>query len=584
MDRALDELPSSLFEICTIRRYTGEYMDRGTISVYDKNAAKYCDQWEKADSSISSLLPHLFSEAGSILEIGFGSGRDLSFLLNKLGLDAYGVKASDALLRKARELHPELGGRIFHGSLPDGLPEVPVKKFGGILLSAVFMHIPDEELFESALQIRELLTINGRLVLSVPVERADIRGERDGDGRLMIIRPPSRIRLLFERLGFEQTGIWESNDALGRPGIRWATLVFSYRGGAASESVDKIESIINRDRKTATYKLALLKALCDIAQVETNTVSWDGHGNVHVPVDSVVRKWTEYYWPVVSADTFIPQTRGEHAGYKKPVAFRHSLAELADYYRDLGGLQQFIYDRNNNRIGRGAEEILKTVRRKVRTALINGPVYYAGGGNSENKPFDYDPASKSIVFHADIWREFVLLGHWIGDSINIRWAGLTGELSRGSLKLDEILHLFMVSTAPERNVGAVRELYSETHGLECVWSGKALSGDFNVDHAIPFSLRHDNSLWNLFPADSKINNRKRDKLPTLNLVEKSRDRLMYYWEMLNDHLHDIFISDFRRFTGRPGMPAGGWKLPLYRAFSEAVETTAARRGVERWEP
>ena len=132
------------------------------------------------------------------------------------------------------------------------------------------------------------------------------------------------------------------------------------------------------------------------------------------------------------------------------------------------------------------------------------------------------------MFHADIWREFVLLGHWIGDSINIRWAELTRELSRGSLQLDEIVHLFMVSTAPERNVGAVRDLYSETGGLECVWSGKVLSGDFDVDHAIPFSLRHDNSLWNLFPAD--------------------------------------------------------WKKPLYLAFSEAVETTAVRRGVERWEP
>ena len=141
----------------------------------------------------------------------------------------------------------------------------------------------------------------------------------------------------------------------------------------------------------------------------------------------------------------------------------------------------------------------------------------------------------------------------------------------------------MVNTAPERNVGAVRDLYSETGGLECVWSGKVLSGDFDVDHAIPFSLRHDNSLWNLFPADSKINNRKRDKLPTLDLVEKSRDRLMYYWEMLNDHLHEIFISDFRRFTGRPALPSD-WKNPLYWSFFEAVETTAARRGVERWEP
>lgn len=105
-----------------------------------------------------------------------------------------------------------------------------------------------------------------------------------------------------------------------------------------------------------------------------------------------------------------------------------------------------------------------------------------------------------------------------------------------------------------------------------------------MDHAIPFSLRHDNSLWNLFPADSKINNQKRDKLPTQNLVEKSKDKLIHYWEFLNERLHDIFASDFTRFTGLPALPADNWKNPLYWSFSEAVETTAARRGIERWEP
>ena len=248
-------------------------MDERTVSVYNKNASKYCERWEKADSSVSSLLPHLFSEAGTILEIGFGSGRDLSFLKEKLSLDVYGVEAAEALLWNARELHPELRDRLYHGSLPEGLPELPVNKFGGILMSAVLMHLPDEELFRSALRIRELLNLSGKLVLSVPVERPDITNGRDTDGRLMLIRPVSRIRLLFERFGFEQTGTWESNDALGRPGIRWATLVFTYRGGTASESVDKIESIINRDRKTATYKLALLKALCDIAQLEANPLT-----------------------------------------------------------------------------------------------------------------------------------------------------------------------------------------------------------------------------------------------------------------------------------------------------------------------
>jgi hypothetical protein len=448
------------------------------------------------------------------------------------------------------------------------------------------MHIPDEELFQSAYQIRELLKVGGTLSVSFPVKRGGISAEdgRDSAGRLMRIRPASRIRLLFERLGFELSGSWESNDSLGRPDIRWTTLVLTYRGSAASESVDKIESIINRDRKTATYKLALLKALCDIAMVETNTVSWDKQGYVHIPVASVVRKWTEYYWPLVSAEQFIPQTRGEHEAYQKQIAFRSALRELAARYEGLGGLTQFIFDRDNGRIDKGAQQLMKTVIRKIRTAVINGPVYYSGGGSNEDKPFSYDKVTKTIVFHSDIWRELVLLGHWIGDSINMRWAQLTGELSRHTLEVRDIIHLFLDPVFPERSVSAAREVYSGAGNLECVWSGKALSRSFDVDHAIPYSLRHDNSLWNLLPADPDINNKKRDKLPAQDVIRKNRDKLVYYWELLNNELTDVFRSDFCRFTGRPQLPESSWQHVLYWSFSEAVETTASRRGIERWEP
>ena len=563
-------------------------MDQQTISVYNKNAEEYCSRWEQADPAVYSLLPHIFSRCRTVLEIGFGSGRDLSFLLNEFKLDVYGVEASDALLRKASELHPELQGKLYQGSLPDSVPqaEMPVQQFDGPLLSAVIMHIPDKELFQSALKMRELLKINGTLAVSFPIKREGINPEsgRDSDSRLMRIRPASRIRLLFERLGFELISSWNSNDSLGRAEIQWTTLVLNYRGNAVSESVDKIESIINRDRKTATYKLALLKALCDIALIETNTALWGKNGYVYVPVDSVVRKWIEYYWPIVSAERFIPQIRGEHDEFEKQIAFRSALQELAEYYREIGGLAQFVFDRDNGRIDKQIGQLLKSVRSKIRTAVINGPVYYSGGGGSSEKPFNYDKDTKTIVFHADIWRELVLLGHWIGDSISMRWAQLTVELSRDMLKMHDIIHLFLNPVFPERNVNAARKVYSEVQHLECVWSGKALTRNFDVDHAIPYSLRHDNSLWNLLPAHPNANNHKRDKLPTQNVIIKNKDKLIYYWELLNNELAAVFLSDFTRFTGRRKMSESNWQLLLYWSFSEAVETTASRRGIERWEP
>ncbi len=65
------------------------------------------------------------------------------------------------------------------------------------------MHIPNAELFDAALKLRERLARGGRLLLSMPLERNDVTpgDERDKLGRLMILRPVAQVRLLFERLG-----------------------------------------------------------------------------------------------------------------------------------------------------------------------------------------------------------------------------------------------------------------------------------------------------------------------------------------------------------------------------------------------
>jgi hypothetical protein len=60
--------------------------------------------------------------------------------------------------------------------------------------------------------------------------------------------------------------------------------------------------------------------------------------------------------------------------------------------------------------------------------------------------------------------------------------------------------------------------------------------------------------------------------------------MIFYWETQHEQYPVLFRSDFSRFTGASIMPTDNWKNTLFWTFSEAVETTAARRGVERWEP
>ena len=181
-------------------------------------------------------------------------------------------------------VHPELEGKLVEGSLPGGLPDSIAGRYDGILLSAVLMHIPDADLFEAAFEIRHLLVENGKLLVSIATERGDVapKQNRDRLGRLMILRSPSQVKLLFERLGFTLESEWSSADAAGRADIQWATLLFRY-SGVSPRPLDRIESILNIDRKVATYKLALLRALCDIALTAYSSVRWEAGGRVTGP-------------------------------------------------------------------------------------------------------------------------------------------------------------------------------------------------------------------------------------------------------------------------------------------------------------
>ena len=90
------------------------------------------------------------------------------------------------------------------------------------------MHIPDSELFDTALAVRERLKDGGKLLLSTPLERGDTPAgsDRDESGRLMILRPPSQVRLIFERLGFILKSELTLENPAGRSEVLWVTMHF----------------------------------------------------------------------------------------------------------------------------------------------------------------------------------------------------------------------------------------------------------------------------------------------------------------------------------------------------------------------
>lgn len=125
-----------------------------------------------------------------------------------------------------------------------------------------------------------------------------------------------------------------------------------------------------------------------------------------------------------------------------------------------------------------------------------------------------------VFFPASIWREMCLVGHWISDAIILRWAELSRSFTKQSVTTAEILARLLIVPVAERAVSDAKNIYNKQYKLECVWSGKTLHSDsYEVDLVIPFSLWHNNDLWNLLPADSKVNrqNGKRRRIALCKL-------------------------------------------------------------------
>jgi len=583
-------------------------MDTATVKHYTDTADERSSAYEGLDvSGMHELMLRHFGEGSRLLEVGCGSGRDAAFL-RAHGRDVIATDASEGMIGAARRAHPEMSDQLH--CLPFPFPPGSAMQgqvFDGIYAIAVIMHLPDDELFEFAFQIKSSLRSGGTLILSFSTGRNGLNDDgRDTAGRLFIERPPGRIRLLFERLGFRLLEQRQGTDGMGRD-IEWHTLVLRLADDAGNSPVDQIETVINRDRKDATYKLALLRALCDIAQTEYHQAVWETGGTVSVPLGLVAEKWLLYYWPIMEADlahegpgVAIPQKRGLEIN--KPIAFRGELLALVKHCATgRGGLDAFHFGFRNGSLPSETVVLADAAANKLANTIVAGPVTFAGGAIDDDRPFFWHDGRIThkgacgssarlisslgrIHMRGEIWRELVLVGHWIAEAIVLRWAELTHEISRRQVPIADVVGRLLVAPTTERDQQRVRDLYRSLPGLRCVWTEDAIGPKrgFEIDHIIPFSLWHNNDLWNLVPATREANNAKRDRLVSRERLRGSRDLILDYWQTTRRASPDRFDYEIRRSLLSPSVPASNWEFSAFSALSEAIESVACQRGIPRW--
>ncbi|HYF77684.1 MAG TPA: methyltransferase domain-containing protein [Symbiobacteriaceae bacterium] len=521
-----------------------------------------------------------FHPGAPTADIGCGSGRNVAWLLEQK-FPAIGYDASQEALRHARASYR--GMVLGQSSLPD-LATIPSAEYGNVLCTAL-MHVGREHLITAVLNLARVLRDGGRLVLTLQGSRGAQQGE--ANGRIFPEIPRGRLTLLLEAAGLHVIDTQTQTDMVV-PEVEWTVLLAEKGRQQVSRGLERLQSVLVQDQKTATYKYALIRALCSISRTEPHTVRWD-RDKVLVPMRSIAVRWLTYYWPLLAPnDRLVAQLRGEAKPGGKPLAFRKTVAALVTQY-SAGGRLAFLQDLEQN-----PDRFIDTLV-VFRDTIKRGPVEFAG--TKANRLFQYVPRCPQVLspdpfddrlgwveVPESIWLDISRFNHWIEESLILRWAQLTAEMNGDPRATGEFLQLLLDEPEDERTTAEVREVLLHLgHPLTCVWSGKTLEESFHVDHVIPYSAWGNNDWWNMLPSRSSINLQKSDSLPTQALLVERRECIVGYWREYFRRMPERFGRQVRRGLGI-SVGHTGWERVAFAGLQETVERVALVRGLARWAP
>lgn len=313
-------------------------------------------------------------------------------------------------------------------------------------------------------------------------------------------------------------------------------------------SLIKINKIIERDSLSSSYKLALLKGTIFVVNKFDHFIKFEDE-KAKLPFYFLVEQWFFDYLPFVYNN--IKQQTNEKKAQILNKKIENLYNQLFDTFKSETVLNwkeiySVIYHKyHKNKLNNKQKEVLLKLFKEIRMTIKNNPMKYIGDdhyeiffdiSNTKINSLNYEEFG-TFCIKQDIYNVFKYLGYnLIGlNTILTRWIDFTMKINP-HMKKNQIFNYMLYEVQNIlRDTRHIRDFFNNKI-IECVWSGKKIThDDFDVDHIIPFSLYFNNDLWNLMPSDKKINNKKRDKIPTPNLIKKRANKIIYYWQKYQEN-------------------------------------------------
>ena len=483
-------------------------------------------------ATIVDLFP---SPPGTILDVGAGSGRDAAWLARK-GYTVLAIDPSETMRKEGQERHKEAQVQWLNDSLPE-LKEVyrVGPSFDAIFVSAVWMHVLPSKRKRAFRKLVGLLKPGAKLFISLRLGPVDQQ-------RSMFPVSSEEIISLAQSNGMSVAYQGNRPDVWGRPGLLWEQLVLHLHDDG-TDALPILRHVVLNDAKSSTYKLGLLRSVARAADGSQGMAQHNYEGEVAIPLGLVALNWLRLYHPLINSG--LPQTPGNQGigglGFIKSDAWQ-VVSELVPTDFRVGA--RFVGDR--------AKAVHQSIREAAAT-ITRMPAYYMTYPGSDKPIFpvsrgktkrinnqlvideDYLFSFGEMRIPANIWRTMVRFDAWIEPALVAEWVRLMQNYAQkqGREVDPAVIYRAMQWLDPSRDVNFVRDhtkRLMQAKPVHCIWSGKRLrEANFDIDHCLSWAAWPCADLWNLLPTNSTINRKKRDRLPSAEMLDISSDRIMEWW-------------------------------------------------------
>jgi hypothetical protein len=324
-------------------------------------------------------------------------------------------------------------------------------------------------------------------------------------------------------------------------------------------TLQKINHLIHQDSKTTTYKFALLRATIEVIEEESPYVH-PMDDRVHIPLGAVMEKWVLYYYPLFEMGLDTSQINGGGR-----LAFHEEMREIVHHYQTLGGISVLQSDLEQG-IPIHLQPSIMALMDKVHQTIVRMPMKYLGTSLTGHEYGIYQLESRKekkrtakstsalikeygfFSIPSDYHQAFKVMGGLLmgTSSIMSQWAEFTARFSRDGATIEKSLQGILTQPVKARYALMAKSAYDkllQSKGeLNCVWTGRIIT-QYELDHLLPFSLWRSNHLWNLAPTHPKVNNSKRDGIPTASIIEARSSEIISNWTYLRSNYGAAFDNE-----------------------------------------